>query len=56
MGQFATRNVNGNKTENQSETCGLLKLEAVEVKTEAIVGIGGPEYPLVLILEAVDPI
>ena len=30
-----------NKTENQSEACGLLKLEAVEVKTEAIFGICG---------------
>ena len=25
-----------NKTENQSDTCGLLKLEDVEIKTEAI--------------------
>ena len=34
-----------NKTENQSETCGLLKLEAVEVNAEARFGLSGPENP-----------
>ena len=45
-----------NKTENQSETCGLLKLKAVEVKTEAKFGISGTENLDVLILEGVGAI
>ena len=44
---------NLNQIENQSETCGLLKLEAVEVKTEAIFGLSSLEYPKVPNLEAV---
>ena len=35
---------NQKKPKNQSETCCLLKLEAVEVKTEAKFRLDGPEY------------
>ena len=45
-----------NKTENQSETCALLKLEAFEIKIEARFGLSGPENPEVPILEAVGAI
>ena len=42
-----------NKTENQSDTCGLLKLEAVEVKVEARFGLSSLENSQVPILEDV---
>ena len=48
--------VNLNKTENQSEICGLLKLEAVEVNIETILGLSGPENYQAPILEAVGAI
>ena len=45
-----------NKTENQSETCGLLKLGVVAVKTDARLGLIGPEYPRIPSLEAIGAI
>ena len=42
-----------NKTENQSETCGLLKLEAVDDKADARFGLSFLNYPKAPILEAV---
>ena len=45
-----------NKTENQSENCGLLKMEDVEVKSEVKFGLSGPENPQSPIFAAVGAI
>ena len=53
---FSANFKNKNKKENRLETSDLLKSEAVEIKTEAIFGLRGPDYPQVSILEAVGAI